>query len=755
MRVPKQRDVDYTIRYREGRVIFSGPIASMLNSGGISLSSNSGLPAEGNPVVIEVDYEYEGGRGAGEKSWAVQAHETWRDTVRVGGSYIREGRVGDDFTLWGVDFTLQDPKNKTTYLKGEFARSQHTDADNFMSNDGGLSFNSLATPNPSNYGRPDSGDAWKISAGSELGPYFDKQGPFLNMSGYFQWMQPGFFSNGMLSEQGQKKFGGRVSYQLTKNGSLDVRHDGALSTLYLSGIERQLNRQISRLGYTHQIGNFELGGDYLHAMTKDSTQNTNLVHSDAIGVRGKYKFSKRWDGFVQQEAIVRGDGLYVRSFGDRMKTSIGVNYHLTKDIDLNLSERIRWSGENATVLGFTTKLSDKAKVYMNERFNLTGGRYMSTTVIGAEDEPLKGVKTYGEYQLTGASAGTTNRAVLGLNNHFTWGKGWSADLHYERTQVFGNGGYGPGLQLANGTGSSMMPDSVVGGTGFEGVSGQAMAGMNTYGSFLGGNSSRDSVGAGLEFKGLKNLKLSFKFEFRYDDADDDIITSAGTSLVPRLGVKDRLQFLAMAGLNWKWTEDLSFAFRLNFADTEALETKVDRVVYVEEGTEARIVESSFGLAFRPVHYDWIALLGKYTILVERRPVDLLNGLSEQSESHVFTIMPILELPALRLQLVEKFAWKFVREQVDGMPNASGHTILLINRLNFHIIDELDIGGEYRLLKSFLANDFKHGFLIEAAYIILDKVRVGVGYNFTSFSDNEFDRNNYDHGGFFFRVVGQY
>jgi len=743
-RIAKRRDVDYTIRYRQGRIIFKSPVASQVEPGVMSMSSHPGLPADGNPVTIEVDYEYEGTAAPEEVSWGVSAHETWNDTLRVGGTCIKERRFGSDFTLWGADVTLQDPDHQRNFLKAEFARSSGTDAENFRSSDGGLSFTSLGDD------RTDSGYALKVSAAAELGSFFGYSRPVLDTSGYFQWLQPGFFSSGMLTEQGQKKFGGRLTWYLTAGAALDLRHDGAYSSLYAGPVQYEMKRQVSRLSYAHTFGKLRLLGEYLHLMYKDDivAEYEDWTHSHALGAGAGYRFSKSWEAFARQEAILHADGYMVQNFGDRMKTTVGINYKITDDLELSLAEGLRWSGENYTSLGFSTALSDKARFYVNERFNLTGGRYLSTTVMGAEDQPLPGVRTYGEYQIHGVSSGSSNRAVLGLNNHFNWGKGWSADLHYERTQVFGAGGYGPGLVLPGGTGSSMLPDSVFGGTGFEGVPASAVPGMNSYGSFLAGDSSRDAVGAALMFTGLDDLKLSVKVELRYDDADDDLITT-------RPGVKDRLQLVSMAALAWRWTEDLSFHLRLNFANTRALETERGGVVYVEPGTESRLMEGSAGFAFRPVSYDWAALLGKYTLLLDRRPLDLLAGVSSESENHVFTVMPVIDISVLRLQLVEKFAFKYVRSSTTGLPDASGHIILWINRLNFHLVRNLDIGGEYRLLKNSLADDLKSGFLVEVAWVLMDKVRVGAGYNFTSFSDNEFDRQDYDHGGFFFRVVGQY
>lgn len=756
-RIPKQRDVDYTIRYRQGRILFKSPVASQADAGVFSMSSHAALPAGGNPVTIEVDYEYDGNRAPEEISWAVAAHETWRKTVRLGGTYLEEGRMGKNLTLWGADLTLQDPENRQTYLRAELARSQGADAENYRSPDGGLAFTSLGVDRPGDYRRPDSGYAWKIDAGAELGPYLGYDRSVLNASGYFQWIDPGFFSNGTLTEQGQKKFGGRLSYCPTALGVLDLRHDGAYSSLFMGGIEYDLRRQVTRLGYAHTIGEMRLIGEYLHLMSRGEglADNTDWSHSHAVGGGANYRFSRRWEAFARQEAVLHADALRVRNFGDRMQTTVGINYKITEDLEFSLAESLRWSGENATVLGFATALSDKARLYTGERFQLIGGRYLSATVVGAEDEPLRGVRTYGEYQIHGASSGSDNRAVLGLNNHFNWGKGWSADLHYERTQVFGNGGFGPGLQLENGTGTSMLPDAVFGGTGFEGVPPTAVPGMNAYGAFLAGDSSRDAVGASLEFTGLENLKMSAKFEVRYDDADDDIITNAGLAQTARYGVKDRLQFLSLAALAWKWTEDLSFHLRMNFAHTQALETRRDGIVYVNGQTEARLMEGSAGIALRPLRCDWVAVLAKYTLLLDRRPADLLAGASEENENHVVTLMPVVDIPALRLQLVEKFAFKYLRVSATGLPDTSGHVILWINRLNFHLFRNLDAGAEFRVLRSQITDELKSGFLVEVAYVLLEKIRIGAGYNFTSFSDNEFSRQDYDHGGFFFRVVGQY
>ena len=54
-----------------------------------------------------------------------------------------------------------------------------------------------------------------------------------------------------------------------------------------------------------------------------------------------------------------------------------------------------------------------------------------------------------------------------------------------------------------------------------------------------------------------------------------------------------------------------------------------------------------------------------------------------------------------------------------------------------------------------SGDTEHGFLFEASLILQKYLRLGLGYNFTRFSDDELVRNRIDNRGVFFRVVGMY
>jgi hypothetical protein len=115
---------------------------------------------------------------------------------------------------------------------------------------------------------------------------------------------------------------------------------------------------------------------------------------------------------------------------------------------------------------------------------------------------------------------------------------------------------------------------------------------------------------------------------------------------------------------------------------------------------------------------------------------------------------MVELP-WDLQVVGKLAFKRQFLRLDNLPEVESDTWLSLLRLNYHLTATFDASAEYRWLHNELTGQTKHGPLVELSYILLEHARLGVGYNFSSFSDDELSDLNRDAGGFFFRLQGQY
>jgi len=122
---------------------------------------------------------------------------------------------------------------------------------------------------------------------------------------------------------------------------------------------------------------------------------------------------------------------------------------------------------------------------------------------------------------------------------------------------------------------------------------------------------------------------------------------------------------------------------------------------------------------------------------------------------VFSIEGLYQLTP-RLELFTKLAG---RRQEQSFPflqqSVTTDTWLAIERLNVNLWKPLDLGVEFRSLAQKESHDRKQGFLTELMWRIQKYFRVGIGYNFTDFSDDEFAQNDYRTDGWFIRVQGRY
>jgi hypothetical protein len=84
-----------------------------------------------------------------------------------------------------------------------------------------------------------------------------------------------------------------------------------------------------------------------------------------------------------------------------------------------------------------------------------------------------------------------------------------------------------------------------------------------------------------------------------------------------------------------------------------------------------------------------------------------------------------------------------------------HSVLVVNRLNASLGGPFGLGVEHRLLAQHEAGDSRNGWLQELTWDPAKHVRLGAGYNFAEFSDNEFSRNDSSVKGWFLRLQGRY
>jgi hypothetical protein len=700
---PRARYSDYTIDYRQGRILLKSTLPSTADASFL-VNNNLATVLNGHSVYLVIDYEYAGSAIQSGNAFGVHVRQKLGGIVEIGGGHVREGRPGNqnpDYNITGAHLKVEKDGH---YFRGEFARSRAVDSMSFVSDDGGLSYKNLGNRFDSARAREGAGNAFKFEAGGDIAKAAGWKGQKLEVRAFVQQLDSGFFASGKLQDQGQTRYGLSIAYKPTPKDELLVRHDGLTAELHdmgdLSRAARRSSRAVTTAQYTRKEGQWTFIGEYNHTFITDDALGGGSL-SDSIAAGLTYDLHKRVQLLGRLEAWPRaGDRTSVANgqvavapvqpaAGDHFGATIGARFNLTDKTILQVTETVRGSGENATALGLKTALSDTASLYIEERLLQRDSRTMGTTVVGGEQKMTKNSRAYGEYQLENGVEGARNRAVMGAGHRFELKKGVHFDVAYERSQTFGDA--------------------------------------------LGGRSSRDAVSTAYELLREKWIKAAGRYEVRYDNGDE------------RVAGQDKLQFLTTNLFDLTATPDLSFLVKLNYSNTD------NRTL---AQTEAELLEMSAGFAVRPRTWNWFNLLAKYTKFVEQRPVNLLDGFGERVSSDIFTIIPIFDLPK-GFQIVEKFAFKREREFFVDLPPGFSDTFLWINRLNYHLTGWLDISGEYRYLTNLAAAQSEHGFLFEASLILKKYVRLGVGYNFTRFTDDELVRNRVDNRGVFFRVIGMY
>ena len=713
------RHVDYSVRYQDGRLLMNRPVtsASFDTIGALPQPTGSQSALDGHPLFLSVEYDHRDARDRGEDAWGVYAKEAWRrqgsGELSVGAGLIqeRQGEVGQgNYRLWGGH--MEAKRGRRTQLALEYAQSQNQNGENLWSQDGGLTF----TPFNLREGRDARGEAFLARAGVELNDLVGEANKDqLYVEGYWRYAAPGFYAGGNLQQQGMENVGASAQLWLSERHSFKLSYDRVAAetpTTEQNPFLRSFARAVTRATHTYKDQKLTLETSWTRTES-DEGGVTNMLgslgatnpagvdplspsfSSDVLSVAATYQLSSRFTLLAEQEAVLRGDSRLFKTTSDLLVTSVGARVKLSDSLQLEAVQSLRWSGDNATQVGVRSELGEGRTAYAQQRFVDQFGQEAYASVVGAEERWGEGARAFSEYQLESGQLGVRNRAVLGVGKRTQLIRGLTLDLGYQRSQVLTSSGAG---------------------------------GLNT-----GSDLSQDALTAGLEWLARANLKVTGRLELRFDDHDD------------WTGRRDQQQTLALGAVSYQPHPDLTLQLRVNFSETEDL---------IFKATSASFLDASAGAAYRPLHSKWLAVLFKVAKRYERRPVDLALEQPTSEESDVVSLTPIIELP-LGFQLVEKLAYKRYALKVPSLPVAVSHTLLWINRLNYHLTNTWDIGGEYRFLQNTLSQTLAHGALFEVNYIIKGAVRLGVGYNFTSFSDDEFARLDESYGGPFMRVVAHY
>ena len=474
----------------------------------------------GHPLYIEVDYEYRSFEGTNGLAVGVRVSQGLWDKVRLGFTFAHEGRAQGGpatYQMWGFDLDLR--LNKGTSLQAEFARSSSFDTLAYLSEDGGLTFRPLQyfsrdainQNGPGGAAAPLQGNAFLVRGQTDVSELFKWKRVKLQISAYFTHRDEGFYSTGQAVEQGTTKGGGIITMSFLQRHQVRLKYDGGTLLSYdlVANRSYDTERHIFNIQYSYAFTKqLDVVIQYSHTSHFDGRDGLTL-HGNFITLGGNWKVHKLFGIILRQQIAFATQSRQPLVPLDHYATTLGLNLRVfrTRSVDLkhNLDTYIsgtgtlRWSGNHAASIGLRTQLSPTADTYIREEvtYSQQGSGLVNTLVIGASNKVGKNTRMYGEYQLDGSIAENNSRAVVGLQHIFPIWRGVYVGVGLERGQF-------------------LDPTT--------------------------GISSRTVGRLSFQLNRFKSLRVSGRYEIRFDDGDEN---SQGS---------DRIQFVTMNALTWQFNQ---------------------------------------------------------------------------------------------------------------------------------------------------------------------------------------------------------
>ncbi|RUR70465.1 OmpA family protein [Variovorax guangxiensis] len=688
---------DYEIDYLQGRVLLSAPLPSLSDDG--SLVRAGGFT--GMPTYLVVDYEYTP-LATSLDTLAVGGRVSWwaNDNIGVGVTASRQDQIGGDQRLAGVDLTVR--KTENTYLKGEFARSRGPGTSQLDSTDGGFSFTGRngSLTNGLGNGPTGSASAWRLEGQADLGDFDIRGGG--RVSAYAQSRGAGFSAPGQYASNATRQVGVQASVpfgEKAENGELRLKADrrDEQNGYNSSVLDAQYSLALSpewKLGLGLRYDD-KTGDALITSPSLPTTQAVSGERADAA-VQLEYTGADHWSAYGFAQKTLRRTG--TRLENDRI--GLGGRYRVNDKLALR-GELSTGDGGFAGKAGVDYQYDDRSSVYMtyvsdtgrtDENLIGRGG----SLVTGVRSRVGDGLTLFTEHrQATGAQPGLTH----------AYGVQYAPDTHWTFGVNFENGWIG-----AETLGATRR---------------QAVAFTSGYSS--------------------ERLKYSGGLEYRKD----------------RTTAETRTSWLVKNSFSWKVDDDSRWIGKFNWADSDSTTGTL---------AAAKYTEAMLGYALRPALNDRLNLLFKYTYLYDlSSPGQVVSGgvdstlgtvsttgIDYQQRSHVFAIDATWDLNE-RWTLGGKYAWRRgeLRASRDSSaPWFKSSAELAVLRVDWKLVRNWDWMLEWRTLRAKELKDRKSGWVTAAYYHVNENLKVGVGYNFTDYSDNLTDMS-YRSKGWFLNVLGKF
>lgn len=617
--------------------------------------------------------------------------QTWLgDHVRVGVSAMKEKEQSADQKIYGADIRLQ--KSKETYIEGEVAQSDGPGFGSTYSADGGLSLQN--NPAAGTVGKK--ATAWRIEMGASLDEL--TTGSLKGHVGArYENYGAGFSSVDTQAAKARQVWGVDADLKLGEKSTFKVTY----SESNTEGAERN-RRGDARL--STKMSDHWTVEPYGRYTEKTNTASLTDEHGTRFDAGAKFIYT--WD--ADKQAYVFGQATVAQTGTMKIDNRVGVG------VKSKITDHITASGEishgtqgiDATV-GLSYEPTADDRYYLGYR--LDAARTSSSSI---------------PYALNGSDLGTI---VVGARKRI--GDEWLAHAE-DNFDIFGarrsvTQTYGitytpiPAWLVDGGVEIGRVYDNTI----------DPLTGLKNK------NFDRQAASLAATYRGENGIDAKLKGEARYDFADD--------------GSSEIMSYLLQAGFGAKMSDDWRALANLDVIKADATDSTRD----------SDYAEGSFGFAYRPADSDRLNALVKYAYVYDNPGAGQVGvdgtTSSPAQKSNIFSADATFDLNS-SLSIGAKYGFRIgeTRDRTAGASWEISQAHLGVVRADFHIVNEWDALIEGRMLWSPTTNSTDYAFLAAIYRQFGDNFKVGIGYNFGSFSDDLRDMVHDDQG-IFLNVIGKF
>jgi len=511
------------------------------------------------------------------------------------------------------------------------------------------------------------------------------------LSAYQQEVGAGYSAPGLTVLTDTTNFGGALNVPIGDRLAVNAKHDELEQA---QGIETTA----SEINLSYQLSyHWDISAGYREDSRIDRSINVPLTQevgerADAIVQLG-YDSKDSWSVYAYSQDTIETTG--DRSTNARIGVGGSFRISDTLNVDAEVSDGDLGRGGR---VGTNYLLSDRTSMYLN--YSLENER---------TDNGLR------------AARGSEGNLVAGVKSRLADSTSVFLEERYQQNDTM--------TGLTHATGVNFTP------------SGNWSLGISTDIGTLrdaqtGAETERLAGGVQIGW-GSEALQFSSGIEYRSDDAEQ-----------PDLTRTERETWLFRNNFRYQMNPGARILGKFNHATSES-----------SQGTfyDGGFTEAVLGYALRPVNHDRINTLVKYTYFYNVPTTDqqtLQNVAAEfVQKTHIAAVDVSYDLTR-NFTIGGKYAYRLAQVSLDREDPLffDNNASLYVVRGDYRLGKNWEFLGEMRLLDMADLNESRSGALLTISRYLGDHLKIGVGYNFTDFSEDLTDLS-YDHHGFFLNLTG--